>query len=553
MTHPSAKLPVIYLAYANERTQHGYLSELTLEMKSVLKVLERPYQEDRCHVKVTPAATQQDIQEVFQDPWYDGRIRVFHYSGHSDEDELWLENQTGGNSAFFSLGLARFLGAQQGIHLVFLNGCANQEHAQLLLDAKIPVVIATSRKINDTQARIFAEVFYKGLAGGTSIGDAFKEAEGIVLGQFGESGVRPADGTRSLFWRKEAEAAPEEKEFPWKLFTSGENAWFPTNWRLFQRENEMGEMVSLAAHQLVGKRLDNYQLLEVLGEGSTGWVFKARHVQLNEERALKLSHPIVEGFERLRTVLASGYKGLQAISSPYLAKVYDVAEDELTDEERMYIVMEMVGGQRLDTYGLRAEMLRTGNATPLTELAIPLAQALRIAHETQYVDENGLPRTGLYHGNLKIRKVFVQPDGSPKLIDFYFTDMTRTPGVRLSLPPSSQMKEQGEDLASYFPPEVISGQVAVNAQTDIFGLGALLIEAGTGSPVHQLAPANPEQLHHFLEQKGVKVPKKLAQTLFMATHPNPRVRYKTMADFLRDLEKSTSFTDRILYRFRRRK
>ena len=153
----------------------------------------------KIELKLIPAATAREIADAFQDPWLEGRVRIFHYAGHADEDELWLENEAGGNSRFTSLGLARFLGAQQGLQLVFLNGCATQQHAELLEAAHVPVSIVTAAKINDMQATLIAERFYQGLAAGESVKEAFVEAEAFLLGS--TQNVQE-DINRGLFWKK---------------------------------------------------------------------------------------------------------------------------------------------------------------------------------------------------------------------------------------------------------------------------------------------------------------------------------------------------------------
>ena len=79
-------IPVIVLAFANEHTSKGFLSGLSKEMKQILKALEPAVQKGKIHIKILPAATQDEIISVFQDAWYEDRIWIFHYGGHADED-----------------------------------------------------------------------------------------------------------------------------------------------------------------------------------------------------------------------------------------------------------------------------------------------------------------------------------------------------------------------------------------------------------------------------------------------------------------------------------
>ncbi|MEM8892907.1 MAG: CHAT domain-containing protein, partial [Bacteroidota bacterium] len=262
MSDLNSTIPVIVLAYANERSEKGFLRQLTTELKAVMQALEPSVQKGRVHLKVIPAATQEEIVEVFQDEWYSNRIQIFHYGGHAAKDQLWLETEDGGNESFFSLGLAKFLGAQKGLRLVFLNGCATEEHAKLMLAEDIPAIIATSEKINDLMARRFAEVFYSGMAGGASIEESFAEAEGILLGSYGPNSFVIETGKRSLYW--EEEENEQGLDLPWKLALKEGSSWFPAQWRLFYKLDEASneEEESIDAKEFEGETINNYRILK---------------------------------------------------------------------------------------------------------------------------------------------------------------------------------------------------------------------------------------------------------------------------------------------------
>ena len=82
-------------------------------------------------------STAGDIFKVFQDPKYRNRIAIFHYGGHANGYQLLLESASGQSAAADAGGLAAFLAQQQGLQLVFLNGCSTQQQTQGLLDANI--------------------------------------------------------------------------------------------------------------------------------------------------------------------------------------------------------------------------------------------------------------------------------------------------------------------------------------------------------------------------------------------------------------------------------
>ena len=536
--------PVIVLAYANERSQDGFLRKLTTEMKKVMNALEPAVQKSRIHLKLIPAATQEEIAAVFQDEWYENRIWIFHYGGHADRDELWLETENGENESFFSLGLARFLGAQKGIKLVFLNGCATEEHATLLLEQNIPAVIATSEKINDAMAQKFAAIFYRGLASGASVQEAFGEAEGILLGLYGKKEFTH-DGDRSLFWGKSRE---KSMDLPWKLFLKEESSWFPTQWRLFH-ELKPKEEESIAAEAFLGETINNYRIEELLGEGSLGTVYKAIHINLNEERAIKITHKVLEGYDLLKEILFAGNKGLGSIKHPNVVNFYDVGEIVLFGQKRLYIVMELVRGERLDKID---KGLIIQNAEQITDLAVQICTGLEAAHKTKFIDAGGMPREGIIHGNLKSRKILFTAKGKPKIIDFMFADISRTSLIKLDVPETVQNKERAERLADFFPPEVLTGEQKVNKLTDIFGVGAIFFHVLTGKSIADFDFQSADSMHRFIKETIKHVPKNFTKAVFKATRPHPQDRYQNVGDMIADMLENTSLWKKIIYWFKRK-
>ena len=547
MSDTKPKIPVIVLAFANERTEDGFLRQLTVEMKAILSALEPAIQKNRCHLKIIPAATQQEIADVFQDEWYEGRIWIFHYGGHADHDELWLENDDGGNQSFFSMGLARFLGAQKGLKLVFLNGCATEDHANLLLIQNIPAVIATSRKINDLMATRFADIFYSGLASGGNIEESFREAEGMLLGTHGPSQFQKAQNSRSLFWVEDEKES--NLDLPWRLFLKEEASWFPAQWRLFHQLQEPEEQETIEAEKFVGRTINNYKIEKLLGQGSLGAVFKAVHINLNEERAIKITHKVLEGYEYLKDIVYAGNKGLSSIKHPNVIDFYDVGEIELLGQKRLYMVMELVKGQRLDKI---PKSVIAENENKLIDFAVQVVAGLEAAHKTKFTDAAGMPREGIIHGNIKTRKILFTQDGKPKIIDFLFTDLSRSSRIKLEVPEIVQQEQRGENLQNYFPPEVLRGEQKVSKQSDIFGIGAVFFEVFTGKSIADFHFNSIDSLHRFVRKHQLNIPKNISKAVFKATRPAPDERYETAGEMIADMLESTSFWKRIFYRFKRK-
>ncbi|MBL8889273.1 MAG: CHAT domain-containing protein [Planctomycetaceae bacterium] len=229
----SANKPVIFLAFANDRDDHvDYLRNLPEETRRLRSVLERAEQAGLCEVVVRTNCTADDIFRVFQDAKYRNRIAIFHYGGHANGYQLLLESADGRTATASAGALAAFLGQQQGLQLVFLNGCATQGQTQALLEANVSTVISTSRAIDDLVATDFSNRFYQGLVGGATIRTAFKESEASI------QTVKGAN-TRALYYgqQRKSTVAIDEDRVPWNLYTR-EGSEELAQWNLPQAAND---------------------------------------------------------------------------------------------------------------------------------------------------------------------------------------------------------------------------------------------------------------------------------------------------------------------------
>ena len=223
----SSVTPVIFLSFANDRDDSvSYLRNLPDETRRLRDVLERAENAGLCEVVVRTNSTAEDIFKVFQDPRYRNRVAIFHYGGHANGYQLLLESAAGQVALADAGGFAAFLSQQQGLQLVFLNGCSTQLQTQDLLDANITAVISTSRAIEDKVATDFAFHFYQGLAGGATIRTAYCEAE---------ASVQTASGgkTRGLYFgaKENIENIIETDRWPW-IFTVREGSEHADQWNL---------------------------------------------------------------------------------------------------------------------------------------------------------------------------------------------------------------------------------------------------------------------------------------------------------------------------------
>ena len=201
--------PVILAAFANDHSdQARFLRNLSTEAQRIQKVLE-PAQ-DLCPLVLLPGAKLEDILDAFQK--YRDRVVVFHYAGHANGFQLLLESASGGVHRIGAKGLASFLGQQQGLQLVFLNGCSTERQAEDLLAAGVGCVIATTQAIDDAVATDFSARFYKGIVTGAPLQAAYSEAVGAAQAFSGGSIDRllvPLEG--------EEEVPHETGRWPWLL------------------------------------------------------------------------------------------------------------------------------------------------------------------------------------------------------------------------------------------------------------------------------------------------------------------------------------------------
>ncbi len=215
---------------------------------------------------------------------------------------------------------------------------------------------------------------------------------------------------------------------------------------------------------MIGTKLAHYQILEELGRGGMGVVFKARDTRLDRSVAIKvLPHDKVADPERRRRFVQEA-KSASALNHPNIVTIYDIAEEDGTD----FIAMEYVAGRTLGELIPRQGM-RLGE---VLKHAVQIASALAAAHQG-----------GIVHRDLKPGNVIVGDDGRLRLVDFGLAKLREKDAdsdVTLTYA-SGPLTQEGTIMgtAAYMSPEQAEGR-AVDARSDIFSLGSLLYEMVTG-------------------------------------------------------------------------
>ncbi|UCF67802.1 MAG: serine/threonine protein kinase, partial [Acidobacteriota bacterium] len=212
-----------------------------------------------------------------------------------------------------------------------------------------------------------------------------------------------------------------------------------------------------------GQQVASYRLLEKVGQGGMGVVWKALDTRLDRQVALKFLPETFETDPERFARFVREAKALAALNLPTVVTVHAVEEID----GRPFIVMEYVRGRTLDD-------ITPETGLPLDRflsLAIALADAVGAAHEC-----------GINHGDLKPANIMVDERGQPKILDFGLASWLQPPVdtdtsevLTRTLPTSGQIVGS----VCYMSPEQASGK-PTDHRSDLFSLGVILYKLATG-------------------------------------------------------------------------
>ncbi len=223
----------------------------------------------------------------------------------------------------------------------------------------------------------------------------------------------------------------------------------------------------------VGQTVSHYRVLETLGRGGMGVVYKALDTALGRLVALKfLSHDVAEDTSRLERLRREA-RAASALNHPGICTVYEID----SHEGEPFIAMELLEGATLRQHACG----RPIDPGELLEIAIQVCDALEAAHAH-----------GIIHRDIKPENVFVTSGGLAKLLDFGLVkrgprpcdgDAARTSGPEGGGPREQALTRSGTLVGTveYMSPEQARGE-ALDTRSDLFSLGAVLYEMATGWP-----------------------------------------------------------------------
>lgn len=266
------------------------------------------------------------------------------------------------------------------------------------------------------------------------------------------------------------------------------------------------------------RRLGRYLIVESLGAGGMGVVYRARDEKLERDVAIKVLNAGLLVNDEARRHFKREALALAKLNHPHIATVYDTGEENGID----FIVMELVEGESL-AVKLRRGRMDTKEAT---SIALQVAEGLEEAHEH-----------GVIHRDLKPANIMITPRGRAKVLDFGLAKLFLHGDAGLSMTEAQGV--MGTPM--YMSPEQALGE-RVDARTDVWSLGVVYYESLAGRPPFEAksgmavmravvdAPLVP------LRELRPDAPMEAEQIAARALEKDAARRYQTAAEFARDAQ-----------------
>jgi serine/threonine protein kinase/Flp pilus assembly protein TadD len=257
-----------------------------------------------------------------------------------------------------------------------------------------------------------------------------------------------------------------------------------------------------------------YEVIEELGKGGMGRVYKALDKEINEEVAIKLLKPEIASDESTVERFHNELKFARKIAHKNVCKMYHIAKDA----ETPYITMEYVKGEDLKSFVRRKGKLSDEEAL---SIAKQVSEGLVEAH-----------RLGVVHRDLKPQNIMIDEEGDAKIMDFGIARSVEAPGVT----------QTGIMIGTpdYISPEQAEGE-ETDHRADIYSLGVILYELVTGSVPFKgdtalsVALKHKSKLAQDPKQLNPDVSDELNKLILICMEKDREMRYQTATELLSDI------------------
>ena len=282
---------------------------------------------------------------------------------------------------------------------------------------------------------------------------------------------------------------------------------------------------------MIPERLSHYEIVEKLGEGGMGVVYKGHDARLHRSVAIKvLSADAASDPEHRRRFMREA-QSASALNHPGIVTIHDVAEEG----GRQLIVMEFVEGKTLEDV-LQSRRLRLAE---ILDYGIQAASAVSKAHSI-----------GLVHRDLKPSNIMITPGGVLKILDFglakQIADSTEAfiaDEIETGMPGSGLLTQAGKVIGTpaYMSPEQVEGK-PLDHRSDIFSFGVVLYEMVTGqrpfrgdssvSTLSAILTQEPSAPRNIVSE----LPRELERVILRCLRKDPAKRIQVMADVVVELD-----------------